>query len=120
MERKVRKASTHSLTTSSTGILYIGRYGRVNEKLKKNVEKNLKIFSCVKDKISHFGKKCDFSRKGRVISFVYIVRSCALNLPRKLRSDTKSRSLFAPFGDWQAEFGEDFFHILPDLSAVLL
>jgi len=22
------------------------------------------------------------------------------------------------FGDWQAEFGEDFFHVLPDPSAV--
>jgi len=33
---------------------------------------------------------------------------------------TEARLFSAVFGDWQAELGKDFFHILPDPFAVFL
>jgi len=33
---------------------------------------------------------------------------------------TLAKSSFRLFGDWQAELGEDLFHVLPDPSAVFL
>ena len=65
-----------------------------------------------------FGKECDFSCKNALLA-LFILQFCGQIRPEKLCSGIGAGLFFAPFWDWQAEFGEDFFHILPDPFAVL-
>ena len=84
------------------------------------------FFSSFVDKIGRLRKNVVFGRKTRFISSIKHIISFAYSL--FARRDFCRKNVFrrraklfpSVFRDWQAEFGEDFFHILPDPLAIFL
>jgi hypothetical protein len=92
----------------------------------KKFENFLNFFSTFNGKVYYFGKNLDFCcKKGiiscskRIIRGAYSYLFDVFYFSEVCFEDRVG--LFTPmFRDWQAEFGEDFFHIFPDPFAIFL